>query len=66
MSEPTEVLLGRIDERTIAIQEDVQEFRKEQRKQQKEIDSLKQWRSGLAGAFSLLTFIVILLSAFGA
>ena len=65
MPESTEVLLARIDERTKATHSDVQEFRIEQRKQQKEIDSLKQWRSGLAGAFTLLTLLVALVSAFG-
>ena len=65
MTESTEVLLARIDERTLAIQEDVQEFRTVQTKQQRQIDSLKQWRSGLAGAFTLLTIIVALISAFG-
>ena len=65
MTESTEVLLARIDERTLAIQEDVQEFRIVQTKQQKQIDSLKQWRSGLAGAFTLLTILVALVSAFG-
>ena len=65
MAESTEVLLARIDERTLAIQEDVQEFRTVQTKQQRQIDSLKQWRSGLAGAFTLLTILVALVSAFG-
>ena len=65
MTESTEVLLARIDERTLAIQEDVQEFRTVQTKQQRQIDSLKQWRSGLAGAFTLLTVLVALISAFG-
>ena len=65
MPESTEVLLARIDERTKATHSDVQEFRTEQRKQQGEIDSLKQWRSGLAGAFTLLTVLVALVSAFG-
>ena len=65
MTESTEVLLARIDERTLAIQEDVQEFRTVQTKQQRQIDSLKQWRSGLAGAFTLLTILVALISAFG-
>lgn len=65
MAESNEVLLARIDERTKATHEDVQEFRVEQRKQQKEIDSLKQWRSGLAGAFTLLTVLIALISAFG-
>ena len=65
MTESTEVLLARIDERTLAIQEDVQEFRTVQTKQQRQIDSLKQWRSGLAGAFTLLTILVALVSAFG-
>jgi len=63
--EATEVLLARIDERTKATHEDVQEFRATQSKQQDEIDSLKQWRSGLAGAFTLLTILVALVSAFG-
>lgn len=65
MPEATEVLLARIDERTLAIQEDVQVALAKQEKQQTEIDSLKQWRSGLAGAFSLLTLLIVLISAFG-
>ncbi len=65
MAESTEVLLARIDERTIAIQDDVQEFKVAQKVQQKEINSLKQWRSGLAGAFTLLTVLIALISAFG-
>jgi len=65
MPESTEVLLARIDERTKATHEDVQSALAKQEKQQIEIDSLKQWRSALAGAFTLLTLLVALVSAFG-
>jgi len=65
MPESMEVTLARIDERTKATHADVQEFRIVQDRQQTQIDSLKQWRSGLAGAFTLLTVLVALVSAFG-
>lgn len=62
--ESPEVLLARIDERTKATHEDVKAALEKQEKQQGEIDSLKQWRSGLAGAFTLLTILIALISAF--
>lgn len=65
MPESLEVTLARIDERTKATHDIVQVAVKVQDRQQVEIDSLKQWRSGLAGAFTLLTIIVALVSAFG-
>ncbi len=65
MPESMEVTLARIDERTKATHEDVQVALAKQEKQQGQIDSLKQWRSGLAGAFTLLTVLMALISAFG-
>ena len=65
MPESLEVTLARIDERTKATHEDVQVALMKQEKQQDEINSLKMWRSGLTGAFTLLTVLVALVSAFG-
>ena len=65
MPESLEVTLARIDERTKATHEDVQVALAKQDKQQDEINSLKMWRSGLTGAFTLLTVLVALVSAFG-
>ena len=61
-----EVLLGRIDERTVLIHEDLKEFKLEvavQRReqltvngtQQTSIDSLRMWRAWLAGGIAFLT-----------
>lgn len=66
MPESTEVVLARIDERTKQMHIDIKDIKVENHKQDQEIDSLKAWRNGLAGAFGLGTFLFGLFLKFGA
>lgn len=65
MPESTEVVLARIDERTKQMHIDIKEIKVENDKQDTEINALKMWRSGLAGAFGLGAFLFGIFLKFG-
>ncbi len=65
MTDSVEVTLARIDERTKQIHSDIQEIKVHNDKQDREIDKLKAWRNGLAGAIGLATFLFSLFLKFG-
>lgn len=65
MAESIEATLARIDERTLAIHVDIQEIKGHNDRQDTDIDSLKAWRNGLAGAIGLGTFLFGLFLKFG-
>ena len=66
MTEPTEVLLARIDERTKAMHIDIKELNGHNEKQDDKIQSLEKWRNGLVGAGGLGSFVVGLYLKYGA
>jgi len=58
MPESTEVLLARIDERTRQMHVDIKDIKGVNAKQDEEIDKLKAWRNGLAGAITAVLALI--------
>lgn len=65
MPESVEVMVARIDERTRQMHSEMKEFRSWNVKQDDEIDRLKGWRNGLAGAITAVLALLGLAVKFG-